>query len=101
MYLPFQSTLTAGGKYAFGLLISSASTVSTSPFRLAILNQSLVNNLTIGKIYASTISASNSTFVGDYHMGVYNTTTNAMPSGVNINALTNQVSQAKLYIQLD
>lgn len=93
LYLPFTSTLTEGGQYAFGLLISSATTVGTSPLRLAFLNQTIVNNLTIGKIYASTITASNSTFVGDFNMGVQSTTTGAMPSSVNVAALTNQVSQ--------
>jgi hypothetical protein len=101
LYLPFTNTITAGGYYAFGIAISSATTVGTSPFRMALLNQTIINNLTIGKIHASTILASNSTYVGDFAMGVYSTTTGAMPSSLNVNALTNQVSQARLYLQLD
>lgn len=101
LYLPFTSTLTAGGNYAFGFHISSASSVNTGPYRLAILNQTILNNLTIGKIHASTILASNASFVGDFAMGVGSVTTGAMPSSIAKSAMTNQVSQARLYMQLD
>lgn len=101
LYLPFTSTLTAGGKYAMGLHVSSATTVGTSPLRLAILNQTQMNNLTIGKIHATTLLASNASYVGDFMQGVGSVTTGAMPSSVAETALTNAVSQARLYIQLD
>lgn len=100
-YLPFTSTITAGGQYAFAFAVSSASTVGTSPHRLAFLNQTIINNLTIGKISPTSISASNASFVGDFAMGVGSVTTGAMPSSIAETALTNQVSQGRLYIQLD
>lgn len=101
LYLPFTSTITAGGLYAFGINISSATTVGTSPFRMALLNQTIVNNLTIGKVHASTILASNASFVGDFAMGVRSATTGGLPTSIGVSDLTNQVSQARLYIQLD
>lgn len=101
LYLPFASTITGGGQYAFGILIRSATTGGTSPYRLALLNQTYINNLTIGKMYASTILASNSTFVGDFQMGVGNATTAAMPTSIAKSIMTNQISQGRLYLQLD
>jgi hypothetical protein len=101
LYLPFTSTITADGHYAFGILISSNSTVGTSPFRMALWQNSVINNLTIGKIQATTILASNSTFVGDFAQGAYNTTTGAMPSAVAKSQMTNAISQMRLYMQLD
>ena len=101
LYLPFASTITAGGQYAFGIHISSATTVGTSPMRMAILNQSVINNLTIGKIYATTALASNASHVGDFAQGVLSATTSVMPSSIAESALTNAVSQARLYMQLD
>jgi hypothetical protein len=61
----------------------------------------MINNLTIGKIHASTILASNASFVGDFAMGAGSATTGAMPSSIAVSALTNQVSQGRLYLQLD
>lgn len=101
LYLPFTTTVTAGGAYAFAIHISSATTVNTAPLRIAILNQSVINNLTIGKVHASTILASNTTFVGDYAQGVYATTTNAMPAAVALSQMTNAISQMRLYFQLE
>jgi hypothetical protein len=101
LYLPFTSTLSAGVSYAFGINISSATTVGTSPMRMAILNQTILNNLTIGKIHATTILASNTSFVGDFNQAVGSVTTGAMPSSIANSAMTNAVSQARLYLQLD
>lgn len=101
LYLPFTSTITAGGNYAVAILISSATTVGTSPFRMALLNQSIINNLTMGKVHATTILASNATFVGDYNQGVYATTTGALPAAIAKSDMTNAISQARLYFQFD
>ncbi len=101
LYLPFTNTLTAGGEYAVGLLVSSATTVNTGAHRMAFLNQTVINNLTVGKVYATTMIASNSTHVGDYAQGVYNTTTGAMPAAVAKSQMTNAVSQALLYHQFE
>lgn len=101
MYLPFTNTLSAGINYAFGLLISSTTAGNTGPLRLAFLNQSVINNVVIGKIYASTVLGSNSTYVGDYAQGVYNTTTGSMPASVAKSQLTNAISQMRLYLQFE
>lgn len=101
LYLPFTSTITAGGQYAFAINISSATTVGTQPMRMAILNQSIINNLTIGKIFATTVSGSNASFVGDFAQGVLSATTGVMPTSIAESQLTNAASQQRLYIQLD
>lgn len=101
LYLPMTQTMSSGGEYAVGLLVSSATTVGTSPLRLAFLNRTVINNLTIGKVYATTLLASNSTFVDDHAQGVYATTTGAMPSAVAKSQMTNAVSQALLYHQFE
>jgi hypothetical protein len=101
LYLPFTQTMISNAEYAVGLLVSSATTVGTSPLRLAFLNQTVINNLTIGKVYATTVLASNSTFVADYAQGVYNTTTGAMPAAVAKSQMTNAISQAILYHQFE
>lgn len=101
LYLPFAGSMSAGGSYALGIHVSSATTVNTGAMRMALLNLTNINNLTIGKIFGSTVSVSNSTFVGDYAMGVMNTTQTGMPSAVAKSQMTNQVSQGRLYLQLD
>jgi hypothetical protein len=101
LYMPFTSTITAGGQYAFALHVSSATTVNTAPLRLAFLNQTIINNLTIGKIFASTILASNASFVGDFNQGVYSATSSVLPASIAVSGLTNAVSQARLYLQFE
>jgi hypothetical protein len=101
LYLPFTSTITADGHYAFAIMASSTTTGGTGALRLALVNETVINNLTIGKIYGSTVLASNSTFVGDFGQGVYSATTSALPASVAKSQMSNAVSQARLYIQLD
>jgi hypothetical protein len=101
LYLPFTSTLTADGHYALAIMASSTTTGGTGALRLAFVNETVINNLTIGKIHGSTILASNSTFVGDFAQGVYSATTSALPAAVAKSQMSNAVSQARLYIQLD
>lgn len=101
LYLPFTTTLTAGGEYWFGLRMSSATTVGTSPLRFGVLEQSVINNLTIGKIYASTVLATNTSYVGDYNQAIYTVTSGAFPAAVADNQVSNAVSQMRLYMQLE
>lgn len=101
MYLPFVTTMSVGQEYWFAMHVSSATTVGTSPLRLAFKEMTNINNLTIGKIYASTIIASNTSHVGDYHQGVYSATTAALPSSIADNQITNAVSQARMYLQVE
>jgi hypothetical protein len=101
LYLPMTNTMSSDRDYAVGLLVSSATTVGTSPLRIAFLNQTVINNLTVGKVFATTVLASNSTFVGDYAQGVYSATTGAMPAAVAKSQMTMAVSQALLYHQFE
>ena len=101
LYLPFTSTLSEGIPYGVVFHISSASTGSLSAHRMSILNQTIMNNLTIGKVFATSIVASNASHVGDYEQGVLSVTTAALPTAIAKSDLTNAVSQARLYMQFD
>ena len=100
-YMPFTSTITAGGNYAFAQVMSSATTGATAPLRVGFQELSVINNLTIGKIFNSTVVASNASFVGDWAQGVYSSSSNGLPSTLAISGLTNAVSQQRMYLQLD
>jgi hypothetical protein len=100
-YMPFASTITAGGNYAFAQVMSSATTGATAPLRVGFLELSVINNLTIGKLRPSTIEATNASFVGDWAQGVYSSSSNGLPSTLAISGLTNAVSQQRMYLQLD
>ncbi len=100
-YMPFTNTMSAGINYAVGILVSSTTAGNTGPLRLAFLEQSIINNVVIGKIYASTVLGSNSTYVGDYAQGVYATTTGAMPASIAKSQMTNAISQMRLYLQFE
>jgi hypothetical protein len=101
MYFPFVSTLTAGVEYAYAQIVSSATTGATGPLRIAFQELSVINNLTIGKIYNSTVAASAASFVGDWAQGVYSSSSNGLPATLAISGLTNAVSQQRMYLQLD
>lgn len=101
LYLPFTSTLTADGHYAIALHMSSATTVGTSPLRIGIKQQTYYNNLTIGKIYATTVLATNASFVGDFALGVYSATSGGLADTIARSGLTNAASQGRLYVQLE
>lgn len=101
LYLPFTTTMSAGTEYWFAMNISSATTVGTGPHRMAVLHLTNINNLTVGKVHATTILASNTSHVGDYNQGVYSATTGALPSTIADNQITNAISQARMYLQVD
>jgi hypothetical protein len=101
LYMPFTTTLVPGSLYGVAFHISSASTGSLSAHRMSILNQTIINNLTVGKVFASTILATNASFVGDYDMGVGSVTTAALPSAIAKSAMTAAVSQERLFIHFD
>jgi hypothetical protein len=100
-YFPFTSTLTAGGLYAVGMVMSSATTGATGPLRLGLMELSVINNLTVGKLYASTVLATAASFVGDYAQGVYSSSSNGLPATLAISGLTNAVSQQRMYLQFE
>jgi len=78
--LPFTSTLDPGRKYAIGMLISSATTANTNPWRYAPLVQTQMNSLSFARIGSAAFTAPGTTVVGENEMVVYNTTTGAMPA---------------------
>jgi hypothetical protein len=101
IYFPFTGTLTAGGYYAFAQIMSSATTGATGPLRIGFLELSVINNLTVGKVYASTVIGSAASYVGDWNQGVYSSSSNGLPATLAISGLTNAVSQQRMHLQFD
>jgi len=101
LYMPFTSTMTAGGAYAVMMNISSATTGGSSALRIGVQDLSIINNLTIGKIFGTTVSSTNASFIGDYGQGVYSATSAGLPSTLALSGLTNAVSQQRMYLQFD
>ena len=101
VYFPFSSTITAGGQYAVAFNMSSATTGATGPLRIGLQELSVINNLTIGKLYATTALGSNASNVGDYAQGVYSSSSNGLPATLALSGLTNAVSQQRMYLQFD
>jgi len=101
LYMPFTSTLSAGGNFAFAMNMSSATTGGTSALRLGMMDCSVVNNLTVGKLFNSTILATNASFIGDFGQGVYSSSSNALPSSIALTGFTMAVSQGRMYLQFD
>jgi hypothetical protein len=102
MYMPFSSTITAGGNYAFAMNISSATTGNTGALRIAFKDMTNYTNLSVGRISpADGISISAASRVGDWAQGVYSVTSAGLPNTLALSGLTNQVGQARMYLQLD
>jgi hypothetical protein len=101
LYLGMTNTITAGGEYGIAMRMSSATTGNTGAFRFSLKELTMINNLTIGKLYATTVNASNASYVGDFAQGVYSATSSNLPNTIGITGFTNAVSQARQYIQLE
>jgi hypothetical protein len=102
IYFPFAGTVTEGGHYAIAMWMSSATTVGTSPLRIGLMEITNINNLTIGLINtAAGFSISNASRIGDFGQGVYSSSSSNLPSSIAVSGLTNAVSQARMYVQLD
>jgi hypothetical protein len=101
MYLPYAGTMTAGGDYAVAMRMSSATAIGTNALRIGVQDLSVINNLTIGKVFATTALASNASFVGDFAQGVYSASSSNLPSTIALSGLTNAVSQQRMYLQFD
>jgi len=101
LYMPFTSTLTAGGEYAVAMRMSSATAVGTNAFRMGVRDLSNINNLSIGKLYATTVLVTNASHVGDLAQGVYSATSSNLPATIALSGLTNAVSQQRMYLQFD
>jgi hypothetical protein len=102
LYMPFTSTITAGGNYAVAMRMSSASTGNTGALRLGFKELTMYSNLSVGRIDVNAgISISNASRVGDWAQGVYSATSSNLPNTLAVSGLTNQVSQARMYLQFD
>lgn len=101
LYMAYADTLTAGGDYAWAMRMSSATAIGTNALRIGLQELSVINNLTIGKIFATTAIASNASHVGDFAQGVYSATSSNLPSTIALSGLTNAVSQQRMYLQFD
>jgi hypothetical protein len=101
LYMDYTGTITAGGEYAWAMRMSSATAVGTNALRIGLQELSVINNLTIGRIFASSAFASNATHVGDFAQGVYSATSSNLPSTIARSGLTNAVSQQRMYLQFD
>jgi outer membrane protein OmpA-like peptidoglycan-associated protein len=102
LYMPFTSTITAGGQYAIAMRMSSATTGNTGPLRLGVKQMTMYSNLSIGRIDVNNgISISNASRVGDFAQGVYSATSSNLPGSIAISGFTNAVSQARMYIQFE
>ena len=101
LYLPYAGSFAAGQPYWFGMLVMSASTVSSQVLRLAFLEKTNINNLSFGKIFASTMLVSNASYVGDFNQAVYSAQTNVLPATVADLNVTNAVSLAKQVLKFE
>jgi hypothetical protein len=102
MYMPFTTTMTANGEYAVAMHMSSATAGGTNPLRIGLLEQTIINNLTVGRLdTAAGFSISNASRVGDWAQGVYSATSSNLPATLAISGLTNAVSQARMYLQFE
>lgn len=102
LYMPFTSTITAGGEYAVAVRMSSATTGNTGALRIGVKQLTNYSNLSVGRVDVNAgISISNVSRVGDFAQGVYSATSSNLPSTLAISGLTNAVSQARMYIQFE
>jgi hypothetical protein len=101
LYMPFANSMSAGGKYAAALYMSSNSTGNTGPFRLALLHQTVMNSLSWGRIATSGVQAPSASVYGDRDLAVGSVTTAAMPSSIAYSAMTVAVSRGIIPVQFE
>lgn len=99
IYMPFVASVSAGGNYAIGMRMSSATTGNTGPLRIGLVEQTMFSNLSIGRLDVSAgFSISAASRVGDFAQGVLSVTSSALPTTVALSQITNAVSQARMYV---
>lgn len=101
LYMPFTSTLQPNVKHALAIHVSSATTVGTQAWRFAPLVQTVMNSLSMGRIYVSATSATATSVIGDREMGVYTATTGAMPASYATSQISIAVSRQQLPFMLE
>jgi hypothetical protein len=100
-YLPYEGSLVPDVKYAFGIVISSATTGNTGAHRFAPLALSIMASTNMAKMYVSTVIASTRSLVGDRDMGLHVTTSSALPSSYATSQLSQVVSRQRFYLQFE
>lgn len=101
LYMPFSTTLQPNVKHALALAVSSATTVGTSPFRFAVLVQTIQNSLSHGRIFVSSVVAPATSVIGDREMGVYTATSGALPNTYGTANISIAVSRQQLPFMLE
>lgn len=100
-YLPFSSTLQPNVKHAFAIAVSSTTAVGTQAWRYAPIVQTVMNSLSMGRIYNTATQATATSVIGDREMGVYSVTTGALPSSYATSQISIAVSRQQLPFMLD
>jgi hypothetical protein len=101
IYFPYATSLAAGNEYWVAFHVRSASTITSTPLRIAFLEFTNINNLTWGKINSANFFATNASNVDDFGQGVYSVQSAGLPATIADNQITNQVSLGRQYIQFD
>lgn len=101
LYLPFTSTLQPNVKHALAIHVSSTTAVGTQAWRFAPMVQTVMNSLSMGRIFNSGSQAASQTVIGDREMGAYSATTGTLPSTYATTQLTIAVSRQQLPFMLE
>lgn len=101
LYMPFSTTLQPNIKHAFAVAVSSATTVGTSPWRFAVLVQTVMNSLSHGRIFVSSVVAPATSVIGDREMGVYTATSGALPNTYGTANISIAVSRQQMPFMLE
>jgi hypothetical protein len=100
-YLPFATTLHAGSKYHVGFRVSTASVGNTGAFRQSFLVMTNQSNLSWGRVFVSTIFASNVSVIEDQDARYYSATTGGMMASYAVSQASLQVSRARPWLNFD
>ena len=101
IYFPYATSLAGGNEYWVAFNIQSASTITSTPLRMAFLELTFINNLTWGKIKSDNFYQTNASYVDDFAQGVFTAQSAALPVTIADNQISNQVSLGRQYIQFD
>jgi hypothetical protein len=101
IYFPYATSLAGGNEYWVAFNVLSASTITSTPLRIAFLELTNINNLTWGKINSASFFATNASYVDDFAQGVFTAQSAALPATIADNQITNQVSMGKMFINFD
>jgi hypothetical protein len=101
IYFPYATSLSGGNEYWVAFNVLSASTGTSTPLRIALLELTNINNLTWGKIKSNSFFATAASFVDDFAQGVFTAQSAALPSTIADSQISNQVSLGRQYLNFD